>query len=126
MNSHIVKFLRSAYKAYNARDIDSALSFMQHDVSWPNGIDGGYVHGHNAIREYWTEQWKTIDPHIEPQQFQLGEDGSVIVTVHQLVRDVRGNVLRDDKIQHVYTMHRGLVKSMTIREHIDESSSDAY
>lgn len=121
MNSHIVKFLRSAYKAYNARDIDSALSFMQQDVEWPNGLDGRYVHGHNAIREYWTEQWKTIDPHIEPLQFQLDDEGHVIVTVHQLVRDGRGNILRDDKIEHVYTMQRGLVKSMTIRDHIDKA-----
>lgn len=120
MNSHIVKFLRSAYKAYNARDVDSALSFMQQDVDWPSGIDGGYLHGHRAIREYWMEQWKTIDPHIEPLQFQLDKEGRVIVTVHQLVRDARGNILRDDKIEHVYTMQRGLVKSMTIQDHIDE------
>jgi len=122
MNSHIVKFLRSAYKAYNARDVDSALSFMQQDVEWPDGLDGGYLHGHNAIRQYWTEQWKTIDPHIEPLQFQLDAEGHVVVTVHQLVRDARGNILRDDKIEHVYTMQRGLVKSMVIQDHIDESS----
>ncbi len=122
MNSHIVKFLRSAYKAYNARDVDSALSFMQHDVEWPGGFDGGYLHGHNAIRQYWTEQWKTIDPHIEPLQFQLDDEGRVVVTVHQLVRDARGNILRDDKIEHVYTMQRGLVKSMVIQDHIDEPS----
>jgi len=120
MNSHIVKFLRSAYKAYNSRDIDSALSFMQQDVDWPRGLEGGHVHGHNAIREYWSEQWKTIDPHIEPQQFQLDSEGRVVVTVHQVVKDLRGNLLRDDKIQHVYTMQRGLVKSMIIQDNMEE------
>ena len=121
MNSHIVKFLRSAYKAYNARDIDSALSFMQQDVDWPNGFEGGYVHGHQAIREYWTEQWKNIDPHIEPLLFQLDAEGRVVVTVHQIVRDLRGNLLRDDKIRHVYTMQRGLVKSMSIQDNVEEA-----
>ena len=121
MNSHIVKFLRSAYKAYNLRDIDSALSFMEKDVAWPNGLEGQYVHGHDAIRKYWTEQWKTIDPHIEPLHFQLDNEGRVIVTVHQVVKDLRGNFLRDDKIRHVYTMNRGLIKSMVIQDNVEES-----
>ena len=38
------RLLRSAYKAFNARDIDTALAAMHHDVEWQNGMEGGYVH----------------------------------------------------------------------------------
>jgi hypothetical protein len=59
--------LVSAYAAFNARDIDRALATMHADVEWPNGMEGGYVHGHDAVRDYWTRQWKLIDPDVEPR-----------------------------------------------------------
>ena len=34
------RLLRSAYKAFNARDIDTALAAMHHDVEWQNGMEG--------------------------------------------------------------------------------------
>jgi hypothetical protein len=40
-----MSLLRKAYAAFNARDIDSALATMQPDVAWPNGMEGGMVHG---------------------------------------------------------------------------------
>jgi hypothetical protein len=120
MNVHTLKFLQSAYKAFNSRDIDSAISFMHRDVQWPNGMDGDFVLGHEAVREYWTRQWKTIDPHMEPKQFQVDTLGNVIVTVHQTVRDIQGNLLRDDTVQHIYNMQRGLIKSMTIQKQLKE------
>ena len=35
--------IASAYKAFNSRDIDGALSAMRPDVDWPNGMEGGMV-----------------------------------------------------------------------------------
>ena len=32
--------LRSAYKAFNARNIDAALELMHPEVDWPNGWEG--------------------------------------------------------------------------------------
>jgi len=26
-------------------------------VDWPNGMEGGRVHGHAEVRAYWTRQW---------------------------------------------------------------------
>ncbi len=34
------KLLRSAYAAFNARDIDAAVALMTADVEWPRGIQG--------------------------------------------------------------------------------------
>src|SRR3989442_313266 len=70
-----MKLLRDAYAAFNARDIDAALGTMHPDVVWPNGREGGYVHGHDAARAYWTRQWGVIDPHGEPGRFHTVEPG---------------------------------------------------
>src|SRR5215208_116934 len=51
--------LRKAYAAFNARDIEVVLSLMHQDVEWPNGMEGGYVYGHEGVRAYWTRQCGT-------------------------------------------------------------------
>jgi ketosteroid isomerase-like protein len=108
--------LTDTYKAFNARDIDTALAVMHPEVDWPNGMEGGRVHGHQAVREYWTRQWGLIDPHVEPTGFSSEEDGTTVVDVHQVVRDRAGDVLVDKMVQHVYLMREGLIVRMDIRE----------
>ena len=51
------ELLRRAYAAFNARDIDGALALMHPDVDWPNGMEGGREHGHDAVRAYWERQF---------------------------------------------------------------------
>src|ERR1700756_3057588 len=89
------ELLKAAYAAFNARNIDVALATMAPDVSWPRAFKGGFVHGHEAVRAYWTEQWSEIDPHVEPISFHREPDGHVLVEVHQVVRDLAGTVLAD-------------------------------
>ncbi|KAM3114137.1 nuclear transport factor 2 family protein [Phormidesmis sp. 146-33] len=48
--------LRKAYQAFNTRDIDTVLSLLHPDVAWANGMEGGYVHGHAEVRDYWNRQ----------------------------------------------------------------------
>src|SRR5579859_1541660 len=60
------ELLKKAYAAFNARDLDGALATMKPDVVWPNGMEGGVVHGHEGVRSYWTRQWGMIDPHVDP------------------------------------------------------------
>jgi len=64
------EFLKNAYAYFNARKIDAILVLMKPDVVWANGMDGGYVYGHDGVREYWTRQWKMIDPHVEAVGFE--------------------------------------------------------
>ena len=110
------KLLQKAYAAFNGRDIDGALATMNPDVVWPNGMEGGTVHGHEGVRAYWTRQWGMIDPHVEPVNFREDEPGRITVDVHQVVRDLSGNVMLDRMVQHVYTLRDGLIRSMDIRE----------
>jgi hypothetical protein len=80
--------LKQAYAAFNARDLERALSTMRPDVEWPNGMEGGTVHGHEGVRQYWTRQWGMINPHVDPVSFGLDGSGHVVVGVHQVVREL--------------------------------------
>ena len=110
------KLLQRAYAAFNARDIVGALATMRPDVVWPNGMEGGTVHGHDGVRAYWTRQWGMVDPHVEPKTFDVDSDGRIVVGVYQVVRDLSGKVLLDRMVDHVYTLKNGLIQSMDIRE----------
>jgi hypothetical protein len=111
-----VGLIQKAYAAFNARDIDAALACMQPDVEWPNGMEGGMVAGHVGVREYWTRQWSMINPHVEPVQFDVDHKGRVVVSVHQVVRDLAGATVLDRTVEHVYALEGGLIRCMEIRE----------
>lgn len=108
--------VRKAYVAFNARDLDGALSTMTPDVDWPNGMEGGRVHGHDGVRAYWTRQWNMINPHVEPVSFDEDDGGRVVVGVKQVVKELSGKVLLDRMVQHVYSLRDGLICGMEIRE----------
>jgi hypothetical protein len=104
------------YDAFNQRDVDAVSAAMHPDVDWPNGMEGGRVHGREAVRQYWLRQWSQIDPGVEPRGFLTDPTGAVVVDVHQLVRDLSGNLLAERMVQHVYRIDQGLIRSMEIRE----------
>src|SRR5262249_31205345 len=112
-----------AYSAFNHRDIESALSLMSENVSWPKASEGGRVVGKEEIRSYWTRQWKEFDPQVEPLEVIDHEGGITEVKVRQLVRSSRGDVLSDSEVWHVYTIANGLIERMDLKE--GETSSDA-
>jgi len=116
LTSAATELLKRAYSAFNARDIDGALTTMNPDVVWPNGMEGGTVQGRDGVRAYWTRQWGMIDPHVEPKTFDIDSAGRIVVGVHQVVRDLTGKLLLDRMVQHVYAMKDGLIQSMDIRE----------
>ncbi len=107
--------LERLYDRFNARDIDGALALLTPDVDWPNGWEGGYVHGHDGVRAYWTRQWDAIDGTAVPQAFSVAPDGRIDVTVHQVVRSLDGEALEDTTLHHVYRLHDGRVEHMEIR-----------
>ena|SRR5215218_7925010 len=110
--------LRRLYAAFNARDVDTALSGMTEDVDWPNGWEGGYVKGREEVRAYWTRQWQAVDSRAEPVAFAERPNGGTEVRVHQVGHDRNGTVLFDQHVLHVYAYRGDLVERMTI-ESID-------
>ncbi len=110
-----VEFLKQIYHRFNARDMETVLAAMHENVMWANGMEGGHVHGRDAVRSYWTRQWAMVDPHVEPVGFSMGPQGEVIVEVHQVVRDLNGNLLLDQMVGHIFRIEDGLVRRFDIR-----------
>jgi len=111
--------LEQAYSAFNNRDIDGALALMTEDVSWPKASEGGKVIGKVEIRAYWTRQWSEFDPHVEPVAIIEKGGGRVHVQVHQLVKNLQGEVLSDSEVLHVFTVNNGLIAAMDLGDDAD-------
>ena len=109
-----IELLRAAYAAFNARDINAAVALMAPDVAWPRAFKGGFIEGPQEVCAYWTEQWSKIDPHVEPTAFYPDEGGKILVDVHQVVRDLAGVVLDDERVGHRFTLERGLIQKMEV------------
>jgi hypothetical protein len=48
--------LRSAYRAFNARDIEAVIQLTHPEVDWPNAWEGGRVLGRAGVRDYWNRR----------------------------------------------------------------------
>jgi len=115
-----VELLRRVYDLFNRREMESVLAAMHPDVVWANGMEGGHVHGRDEVRSYWKRQWAIVDPHVEPVEISPDGRGEVVVKVHQVVRDLEGNVLADRLVTHVFQMREGLIRRFDIRD-VDQS-----
>lgn len=107
--------LTEAYFYFNQKNINKTLQTMHPEVEWANAMEGGNVHGHNEVRDYWTRQWKLFDPHVEPVNFEQVANGKITVTVHQIIKDITGNLLIDQMVHHIYTIENGLIKKMEMQ-----------
>lgn len=118
-----VKMLEHMYSCFNARDIDGVLIQLTDDVAWANGMEGGYVHGRESVREYWTRQWEMINPHVEPVSFHHSPDGAVTVTVRQTILNLDGKALpeqaqglKNKTVSHVFRFRMGKVAQFDIAD----------
>ena len=110
--------LRELYDAFNARNVEVILPELSPDVDWPNAWEGGRLHGHDQLRDYWTRQWAEIDPTVEPVEFTERPDGTVAVRVHAVVRSRDGGLLDDRHVVHVYAFRGELVARMDVEEDV--------
>lgn len=108
--------LENAYDAFNRRDTDSVLILMAENVHWPNGWEGGYVEGKDAVKAYWQRQWQEIDPIVSPTSYKEIQPGKVAVMVHQVVKDRDGNLLSDGFVRHIYFFENELILKMEIAQ----------
>ncbi len=117
--------IEQAYSAFNKRDIDGALALMTEDVSWPKASEGGRVVGKEEIGAYWTRQWGEFDGHVEQLAITEEDGGRIRVRVHQLVRNLEGNVLSASEVLHIFTMNYGLIAAMDLGDETDTTGPTA-
>jgi ketosteroid isomerase-like protein len=109
--------LRAAYAAFNTRDVAAALELMDPKVDWPNAWEGGRVVGRDAVAAYWTRQFESISSTVEPERFERNPDGSIDVTVRQVVRDTKTDEIQADAhVLHRYWLQDGLIVRMDVVE----------
>ncbi len=64
--NNIQSFFIDVYHNFNHRNIDLVIANMANDVQWANGMDGGYVYGHDGVYEYWTKQFELVSSNVTP------------------------------------------------------------
>jgi len=124
MSKTATQLIKEIYDCFNARDVDGVLAVLTDDVAWANGMDGGHVHGHAALRAYWTHQWSVVSPHVEPIVFQQKDNDTIAVEVIQSVFDLNGapltgqtHGLKDKTVIHIFQMKNDKIKCFDIQDH---------
>jgi hypothetical protein len=97
------------------------LTALTGDVAWANGMEGGHVHGHEELRDYWTRQWAKVSPHVEAVDFSRAADGAITARVIQTVTDLDGHPLhgqahglKDRTVGHIFRLRGGKVARFDI------------
>jgi hypothetical protein len=108
--------IRKIYAAFNARDIPAILATFHPQVRWARAWEGDYAVGHEEVRAYWRRQWQEVNPKVEPVAIREVGNDRLEVAVHQIVKDMQGQVLFDGPVKHIYTLQDGLIKQMDIAQ----------
>ena len=119
MEKEVSQLLNQLYPDFNERNIEQIMPHFSVDADWPNGMTGGREVGHQAIREYWTNQWTVINSKVTPLSYRV-VDRRIILEVHQLVKDMEGEILSDSVVYHTYKFVEGKVTKMDISEVVPE------
>jgi limonene-1,2-epoxide hydrolase len=123
------QLLQNLYDAFNNSELETIISVMHPDVKWANGVDGGFVYGRDAVREYWTNQYKVIQVQLETLKFETDDKNRNVVTVHQIVKDLQGNLLADMTVKQIFTIENDSIvlyeigETETIQETIEKTKA---
>ena len=107
----------------NVAYIDALLELMCEDVNWANALTGDRIRGRAEMREVWLLQWTSLEVETEPIRI-YEEDGRTVVLVREIMREVGGQLLLDQEMEHVFTFRDGLVERMEFR-HVAENAANA-
>jgi catechol 2,3-dioxygenase-like lactoylglutathione lyase family enzyme len=110
-------FFQELYNNFNDRKIDLVISYMTDDVKWANGMDGGYVYGHDAVKDYWTRQFTMVSSTVTPLEIE-NENEIFKIKVHQVVHDLNGNLLADEFVFHFFHLRGNKIALFDIGDKI--------
>jgi hypothetical protein len=119
------ELLEKLYVAFNERRFDELLGLMADDVEWENGMQGGFVHGREAVSVYWRKQFEFIKSNLEILKFETDERGREIVSVHLVVTDLENNVLLQKDAKQIFTFNdAGLIGKFELEDTIPISEAE--
>lgn len=108
-------YFKMIYENFNARNIDFVISNMTTDVKWANGMEGGFVYGHDGVRAYWTRQFKVVSSNVTPKEV-MESDGKITIKVHQVVHDLDGKLLADETVKHIFKLKGAKISEFDIEK----------
>jgi hypothetical protein len=105
--------LRRLYSAFNDGDVEALIKGMHPDVDWPNFLEGGRVHGRDALRAYWTHQFSIVKPESTPIEMRELPGDRVFVRLHHFIKAMEGGgVWTDDLTTNTFTFDGDLIIRM--------------
>jgi ketosteroid isomerase-like protein len=105
--------IRRAYDAWNRRDLDAAMAYLDEDVEWRMsgeivGTDDAY-HGHEGVRTWWLQFLEPFEQvEIEPEEIVEASGDLVLVRVRLRARGRQG-IEVDLSVSHLYELRDGKV-----------------
>ena len=115
MSDSLNYFFQELYKNFNDRKIDLVISQMTENVKWANRMEGGYVYGHNGVREYWSRQFSMISSKLTPLEIDI-ENETVRIKAHQVVHDLDGKLLADEIVYHIFQLRGNKIAEFGVGE----------
>ena len=112
MNESNRNVIGKIYQCFNNRDLEAILPFLDPHVIWSHGWDDSLIEGPAAVKAYWEFQWKEINPNVKPLSIKVNSSDAIEAMVHQVVKDLQGNIISDNIVKHVYTFENALIKHM--------------
>jgi hypothetical protein len=112
---NLSNLFQELYKNFNDRQIELVISHLTDDVKWANGMEGGYVYGHDGVRDYWARQFTLVSSNVSPLEIDV-ENGVVKIKVHQVVHDLNGKLLADETVYHHFHLRDNKISEFEIGE----------
>lgn len=106
-------FFQDLYENFNDRKIEQVIEKMTDDVKWANGMEGGYVYGHEGVKDYWKRQFTMVNPRVTPLEI-ADENGRIKIKVHQVVHSLEGKLLVDAFVYHFFHLKENKIERFEI------------
>ena len=113
------------YETFNAGDIEASLALFDPDIEWHTyivpGPGGGVYHGHDGVRELWTEAKKVFGgfKNIPERLFDAGDRVVAFILIEGV--GAKSGVAVQARIAHVHTIRDGKVIRVESFEDRDEA-----
>ncbi|NQE64947.1 nuclear transport factor 2 family protein [Caulobacter sp. RHG1] len=106
--------LARSYEAVNAQDLAATRAVLHPDVSWPDTLEGGRLHGRNAVVAHLAQLFALTRPNVQLIRVVAETEGELDVEVQLLVEDHKGHIWSDTRARLTYRFRDGLLSDVII------------
>jgi ketosteroid isomerase-like protein len=110
MSQENVERVREAYEAFNRRDWDAALAFLDESITWAPmlTVETTELRGKDAVRGFWASAVESLDVHIEILELIPVGDAKVVAVAEWTGRGSASGTPIGATVAQVMTLRKGL------------------